>query len=155
MKKLFGVTVAMVTPFDEKGQIMESSVRELVDFLIGKGVNGLYPGGTTGEMYLLTVPERKRLAEIVVKQAAGRVNVFIHVGAMAEKDTVELAQHASQIGADGIGVVTPSFFTTGARELEEYFVAIANSVPANFPMYVYNIPQLISGFIPIRFCRLT
>jgi 4-hydroxy-tetrahydrodipicolinate synthase len=141
MKKLFGVTVAMVTPFDEDGQVMEPAVRQLVDFLIDKGVNCLYPGGTTGEMYLLSVAERKRLAEIVVEQAAGRVNVFIHVGAMAEKDTAELAQHALQIGADGIGVVTPSFFAAEDREMEEYFVAVAKSVPVDFPMYVYNIPQ--------------
>jgi dihydrodipicolinate synthase/N-acetylneuraminate lyase len=62
LKKLFGVTVAMVTPLDEDGKIMESAVRQLVDFLIDKGVNCLYPGGTTGEMYLLTVAERKKLA---------------------------------------------------------------------------------------------
>jgi dihydrodipicolinate synthase/N-acetylneuraminate lyase len=141
MKKLFGVTVAMVTPFDEDGQVMESAVRKHVDFLIDKGVNCLYPGGTTGEMYLLSVLQRKKLAETVVSQAAGRVTVFIHAGAMAQSDTIELARHAIQIGADGIGVVTPSFFTTGDREMEEYFVAVAKSVPADFPMYLYNIPQ--------------
>jgi 4-hydroxy-tetrahydrodipicolinate synthase len=141
MKKLFGVTVAMITPFDGNGRIMESTVRRHIDFLIDKGVDCLYPLGTTGEMYLLTVAERKRLAEIVVQHTAGRVTVFIHVGAMAQNDTIELAKHASQIGADGIGVVTPSFFTARDREMEEYFVAVARSVPTDFPMYVYNIPQ--------------
>jgi 4-hydroxy-tetrahydrodipicolinate synthase len=141
MKKLFGVTVAMITPLDDGGQIMEAAVRKHVDFLIDKGVNCLYPGGTTGEMYLLSVDQRKKLAETVVNQAAGRVTVFIHAGAMAQSDTIELARHARQIGADGIGVVTPSFFKAGDREMEEYFVAVAQSVPADFPMYVYNIPQ--------------
>jgi dihydrodipicolinate synthase/N-acetylneuraminate lyase len=141
MKKLFGVTVAMVTPLDEDGQVMESAVRKHVDFLIDKGVDCLYPAGTTGEMYLLNVAQRKKLAEIVVSQAAGRVTVFIHVGAMAQNDTIELAQHAFKIGADGIGVVTPSFFATRDRAMEEYFVAVAESIPSDFPMYVYNIPQ--------------
>jgi 4-hydroxy-tetrahydrodipicolinate synthase len=141
MKKLFGVTVAMITPIDESGQLKEAAIKQHVDFLVDKGVNCLYPGGTTGEMYLLTVAERKKLAETVVQQAAGRVIVFVHVGAMAQNDTVELARHAVQIGADGIGVVTPSFFTARDREMEEYFVAVAKSVPADFPMYLYNIPQ--------------
>jgi dihydrodipicolinate synthase/N-acetylneuraminate lyase len=141
MKKLFGVTVAMITPLDKDGQIMETAIRKHVDFLIDKGVNCLYPGGTTGEMYLLSVVQRKKLAETVVHHTAGRVTVFIHVGAMAQNDTIELAKHAAQIGADGIGVVTPSFFAASDREMEEYFVAVAQSVSTDFPMYVYNIPQ--------------
>jgi 4-hydroxy-tetrahydrodipicolinate synthase len=141
MKKLFGVTIAMITPLDEDGQVIESAVRKHVDFLIDKGVNCLYPGGSTGEMHLLSVTARKRLAEIVVQQAAGRVTVFIHVGAMAQQDTVELAKHAYQIGADGIGVVTPAYFAARDREIEEYFVAVAGSVPSDFPVYLYNIPQ--------------
>jgi 4-hydroxy-tetrahydrodipicolinate synthase len=141
MKKLFGVTVAMITPLNKNGQVMEPATRKLVDFLIDKGVNCLYPGGTTGEMHLLSVAERKKLAETVVKQAAGRVPVFIHVGTMNQNDTIELAQHAFQSGADGIGVVTPAFFGVSDRAMEEYFVAVAQSVPVNFPMYVYNIPQ--------------
>jgi dihydrodipicolinate synthase/N-acetylneuraminate lyase len=60
---------------------------------------------------------------------------------MAQNDTIELAKHAFQIGADGIGVVTPAFFGVGDRAMEEYFVTVAQSVPADFPMYVYNIPQ--------------
>jgi 4-hydroxy-tetrahydrodipicolinate synthase len=145
VKKLFGVTVAMITPIDENGRIMESAIRKHVDFLIDKGVNCLYPGGTTGEMYLLTLEERKRLAEIVVQQTAGRVTVFIHVGAMAQQDTIVLARHAMQIGADGIGVVTPSFFAAQDREMEEYFVTVAGCLPVDFPIYVYNIPQCSSN----------
>lgn len=141
MKKLYGVTVAMITPMDENGRIMEESIRKHVDFLIDKGVNCLYPLGTTGEMYLLTVEERKKVAETVVDQAKGRVTVFVHVGAMRQSDTIELAQHASSIGADGIGVVTPSFFTVRDNELEEYYVSVAKSVPSDFPVYLYNIPQ--------------
>ncbi len=141
MKKLYGVTVAMITPMDENGGIMLESVRKHVDFLIEKGVHCLYPLGTTGEMYLLTTEERKKIAETVVRQAAGRVTVYIHVGAMRTQDSVELAKHAHQIGADGIGVVTPSFFMVNDREMEEYYVTVANSVPKDFPVYLYSIPQ--------------
>lgn len=141
MKRLFGVTTAMVTPLDINDNIAKQSIRDHVNFLIGKGVNCLYPLGTTGEMHLLTVEERKQVAEIVVEEANKRVTVFIHTGAMNQKDTIELAKHANKIGADGIGVVTPSFFSVNDREMEEYYLSVARSVPEDFPLYLYNIPQ--------------
>lgn len=141
MKKLFGVTTAMVTPFDENGKVDVSALKEHAEFLISKGVNCLYPLGTTGEMFRLSVDERKKVAETLVETVAGRVNTFIHVGAMRQDDTIELARHALRIGADGIGVVTPAYFSVNEREMEQYFVAVARSVPDDFPVYLYNIPQ--------------
>jgi 4-hydroxy-tetrahydrodipicolinate synthase len=141
MKHLYGVTTAMVTPFTENGQVDLDKIRNLTEFLISKGVHCLYPLGTTGEMLRLSVQERKSVAETVVKTANQRVTVFIHVGAMNQEDTIELAKHAHEIGADGIGVVTPAFFHANDRELETYFVEVASSVPADFPVYLYNIPQ--------------
>lgn len=140
MKKLHGITVAMVTPFDKSGKVDVPALEALTRKLVEKSVNCLYPCGTTGEMLRLSVEERKLVAETVVKAAEGKVTVFIHVGSMRQDDTIELAKHAQAIGADGIGVVTPQFFTVNDREMEEYFVAVANSVPG-FPMYLYNIPQ--------------
>ncbi|WP_394138368.1 dihydrodipicolinate synthase family protein [Cytobacillus oceanisediminis] len=142
MRHLYGVTTAMVTPFNEKGEVELSLVDELTEFLISKGVHCLYPLGTTGEMLRLGVEERMQIAERVVKKADGRVTVYIHVGAMNQDETIELAKHAHAIGADGIGVVTPVFFSANDHELEEYFVKVASSVPEDFPVYLYNIPQL-------------
>lgn len=141
MKKLFGVTTAMVTPFCEDGAVDYKAVEELTKMLVEKGVNCLYPCGTTGEMLHLSTEERKKIAETVVKAADKKVTVFIHVGAVCQSDTIELAQHAEKIGADGIGVVTPVFFGVTDREMEEYYVAVAKSVSADFPIYLYNIPQ--------------
>jgi dihydrodipicolinate synthase/N-acetylneuraminate lyase len=142
MKTLHGVTVAMVTPLDASDHIDEAALRKLTSFLIEKKVDCLYPAGTTGEMFRLSVTERKRIAEVVVEKANHRLPVFIHVGAMRMEETLELAQHAHQIGADGIGAVTPSYFGVNDREMEEYYVAIAKVVPQHFPVYLYNIPQL-------------
>ncbi len=141
MKKLNGVTVAMVTPFNENGEVNLEAVRNLSSFLIDKGVDALFPLGTTGEMYRLSIAERKEIAETVLKEAAGRVTVYLHTGAMRMDETIELSQHAEKIGADGIGVVTPSYFNVNDRELEEYYTAVAESVSENFPVYLYNIPQ--------------
>jgi dihydrodipicolinate synthase/N-acetylneuraminate lyase len=141
MKHLYGVTTAMVTPFEKNGEINYKQIEDLTEFLISKGVHCLYPLGTTGEMLRLSVEERKLVAETVVRKANNRVTVYIHVGAMNQQDTVALAQHAHEIGADGIGVVTPSFLGANDRELEEYFVTVATSLPEDFPVYLYNIPQ--------------
>lgn len=141
MKQLYGVTTAMVTPFEKDGSVALDKVNHLTEFLVSKGVHCLYPLGTTGEAFRLTLEERKQVAEAVVKTANKRVTVYIHVGAMNQADTVELAKHAQAIGADGIGVVTPAFFGANDRELEEYFVKVASSVSDDFPVYMYNIPQ--------------
>lgn len=141
MKKLFGVTTAMITPIDGNDRIDMGVVRSLTDFLVGKGVNCLYPLGTTGEMIRLSIEERKAVAETVVKQAAGRCTVFIHCGAVRQDETIALIQHAEKIGADGAGVVTPSYFGVNDREMETFYAAISESVSKDFPIYLYNIPQ--------------
>ena len=102
MKKLYGVTVAMTTLFDEAGNVDVAALDRAVDFQIDKGVDRLYPCGSVGEMLLMSVEQRKLVAETVVRRAAGRVTVFMHCGAMAPGDVVELCNHAHDIGADGV-----------------------------------------------------
>ena len=141
MKRLEGVVVPVVTPLTASDKVDTQSLERLTDHCIEGGLNCLYPCGTTGEMMYLTVEERKTTAETVVKQAAGRVPVFVHVGAWNQADTIELAKHAVSIGADGIGVVTPVFYAISDRGLVEYFKAVAGSVPEDFPVYLYGIKQ--------------
>jgi len=127
MKKFYGINPPMVTPFDDNDKVDISKVRALTDFLIEGGVNGLYPTGSTGEMDSMSVDERKQVAEAVVEQNNGRVTVFIHVGAFSLADTITLAKHAYDIGADGIGAVTPIYFRVNPREMEEYYTVTAHS----------------------------
>lgn len=142
MKKLYGVITAMTTPFGEDGRVDTAGLAAQTEFLIEKGVDCLYPTGTTGEMYLMSAEERELVAETVVKTAAGRATVFIHVGAMTQEETFRLARHALDIGADGIGVVTPSYFNVESRAMVEYYKSLCAQLPADFPVYVYVIPQL-------------
>lgn len=142
MKKLYGVITAMTTPFTEAGEVDVNALEEQVEFLIQHGVQCLYPCGTTGEMYFMSPEDRELIAETVVRKAAGRVTVFVHVGAMSEAETIRLARHAQQIGADGVGVVTPSYFTVSDRAMVEYYKRVCAALPADFPVYVYVIPQL-------------
>ena len=80
MKKLYGVITAMTTPFTADNKVDVAALEAQTEYLIQKGVQCLYPCGTTGEMYLMSAEERELVAETVVKKAAGRVTVFIHVG---------------------------------------------------------------------------
>lgn len=141
MKKLYGITVPIVTPFQENGELDLQSLESLTEYIVNSGLHCLYPCGTTGEMLLLSVEERKQIVETVVKKTNHRIPVFVHVGAMNLRDTVELAKHAYETGADGIGVVTPAFFKLSDQELIEYYGKVADSIPEDFSMYLYAIPQ--------------
>ena len=141
MRKLYGVTVPMVTPFDEEGRVDVKSLEKLTEYLIDKGIQCLYPAGTTGEMMYLSVEERKVVAETVIQQAAGRAVVYVQAGAWNLEDTKELARHAERTGADGIGVVTPAFFKLTDEELTGFYESVSKSVGVDFPIYLYGIPQ--------------
>ena len=141
MKYLHGVTTAMITPFEKNGALNTEKLAQLTEFLIGKGVDCLYPLGTTGEMFKMTESERKTAAETVIRTAAGRCTVYIHTGAADPAEVLRLSRHAADAGADGIGVVTPAFFGMNTREMVSFYRSVAQSVPADFPVYLYNIPQ--------------
>ena len=153
MKKLFGAVIPMITPLTEKDEIDVESLKKLTDHCIDNGMHCLYPCGTTGEMMYLSVEERKLTAETVVKHAAGRVPVFVHVGAWNLRDTIELARHAAEIGADGIGVVTPSFYKISDQGLIDYYIAVAKSVPDDFSVYLYGIPQNAVNDLSANVCE--
>ncbi len=142
MKKMFGVNVPILAPMTEDQRIDCASLENLCEFLIEKGVHGLYPNGSTGEMAYLSAEERKQVLECCVKANKGRVQVFSMVGAPTTEETIDLARHAASCGADGVGIVTPYYFKLDERELIGHFTAIARSVPADFPIYLYGIPQL-------------
>jgi len=142
IKRMFGVTAAMITPFDENDNLDVAGIKRLVNFLIEKGVNCLYPTGTTGEAFKLSVAERKLVAETVIGEVDARVPVFVHVGASNINDVMELAMHAYECGADGVGVMTPTFFKVDEREMLAYYMEICRALPDVLPIYMYNIPQL-------------
>jgi 4-hydroxy-tetrahydrodipicolinate synthase len=152
-RSLSGVVTAMITPFDSNDNVNFPFVEQLLEFLISKKVNAVFVAGTTGEMFKLTLEERKKLTEKVVKVVNKRIDVCIHVGAMSEKDSIELAQHAESAGADYIACVTPAYFSANAREIEKYFISIASSVSSDFPMYLYNIPQLSGNMLTADIAR--
>lgn len=139
--KIRGVIVPLVTPFKTGGEeIDESAMTALCEWLIEKGVHGLMPCGTTGEGPLLSTAERKRLLEVVLAAAHGRVPVIAHVGAATTRETIDLAGHAQSSGIQAVSVVTPYYFPVSQQAMVKHFSQVANAVP-DLSIFLYNIPS--------------
>ena len=127
-----GPFTAMITPFHADGAIDERGLRDHVEFLIGNGVRGIVPNGCTGEFWAQSLPERKRVVEIVQDAAGRRVPVLAGVGAAATRDVVELTEHAHAIGCAGVAGVVDLRGTADAlgREMQVTEVAIVDELAA-------------------------
>jgi 4-hydroxy-tetrahydrodipicolinate synthase len=135
-----GLMPAMVTPFDERGEVDLGATEAVVERFIEAGVDGISPLGSTGEFSHLTGEERKRFAEEVSRIVAGRVPLVIGVGAAGTKEMVELARHAQGAGADAVLVVSPFYWKVGEEALFRHFATVAESV--DIPVVIYNLPML-------------
>jgi len=132
-----GSFTALVTPFKD-GALDEKAFRDLVDWQIAEGTNGLVPVGTTGESPTLTHHEHKQVVEWCVDQADGRVPVIAGAGSNCTAEAVDLAQHADKAGADAVLVVTPYYNKPTQEGLYQHYKAINDAV--GIPIIIYNIP---------------
>jgi 4-hydroxy-tetrahydrodipicolinate synthase len=135
-----GVLPALITPFTDDGDAIDTAaLTAIVDRLIGAGVGGLVPGGSTGEFTTLTNAERRALVETTVDAAAGRVPVVAGTGALSTRETVELSVHAERSGAAAVMVVPPFYDALSWRELLVHYTAVADAI--GIPIMYYNLPS--------------
>jgi len=132
-----GSLVAMVTPFRD-GKVDEATLGELVEFHVKSGTDGLVPCGTTGESPTLTHAEHKRVIEIVIEAAAGRIPVVAGTGSNSTAEAIDMTVHAAKAGADGALLVSPYYNKPTQQGLYEHFRAIAEAAPG-LPLILYNI----------------
>lgn len=130
-----GSITALITPF-LKGEVDEKSLRKLVNWQISKGTNGLVPTGTTGESPTLTHEEHRRVIEIVVEEAKGRVPVIAGTGSNSTKEAISLTRHAKEVGADGALLIAPYYNRPNQKGIYEHFKTIAAKV--DIPIVLYN-----------------
>ena len=136
---------AAATPLKDGGASLdEDAFRPLVEFLAAAGLDGLLALGTTGEGILLSVDERKRVAELFV---AGPLEVIVHAGAQTTAATVELAGHAAALGAAGVAVIGPPYFQLDERALLAHFSDAARAC-APLPFYVYEFERASGYAVP-------
>jgi 4-hydroxy-tetrahydrodipicolinate synthase len=139
MSDFHGVLPALITPFTEDGSAIDTdSLAAIVERLIGAGVGGVVPGGSTGEFTTLSNAERRLLVETTVEAAAGRVPVVAGTGALSTRETVELSVHAERAGAAAVMVVPPFYEPPAWPELLAHYTAVADAIA--IPVMYYNLP---------------
>lgn len=139
-KKLSGIFTPHMVPLDGQGRINDSELRRLVDWLIAKGVSGLYPNGSTGEFTRFSFDERKTIVRIVAEQTAGRVAILAGAAEANLKMTLEAASYYHQLGCDAVAIVAPFYYKLSQDAIYAYFAEIARESPVP-PLTLYNIPQ--------------
>jgi len=133
-----GVIPAQVTTFAADGALDEDRMAICTRFLMSRGVNGLYLTGSTGEGFMMSPDERKRVVEIVTNEVAGSIPVIVHVGAISTHQTVDLARHAQANGVDALSSVPPIYWSFTPDQIVNYYADITAST--DLPMIAYNVP---------------
>ena len=141
LEKYKGIFPAFYACYDAEGNVFVEGTKALVEFLIEKGVNGLYVGGSSGECIYLTVEERKRTLEAVMEVAKGRIAIIAHVACNNTRESCELARHAESLGVDAIATIPPIYFKLNEKAIAKYWNDISAAAP-NTDYVIYNIPQL-------------
>ena len=152
MKKYEGIFPAFYACYNEKGEISAEVVEQYTEWLIKKGVNGVYVGGSSGECIYQSVAERKLVLEHVVKAARGRLVIIAHVACNNTRDSRELAAHAESLGVDAIAAIPPIYFKLPPYAIAKYWNDISSAAP-NTDFIIYNIPQLAGVALTVDLLR--
>lgn len=138
MKKLYS---ALLVSFDAEGNINEKGLREIIRFNIDHNkVDGLYVGGSTGENFTISTPEKKRIFEIAYDETNGAIDLIAQVGSVNLFESIELAQFVTDLGYKTISAVTPFYYKFSFEEIKNYYNRILENVDTE--MIIYSIPAL-------------
>jgi dihydrodipicolinate synthase/N-acetylneuraminate lyase len=133
------ILTALLTPFDDRGEVDHEALRAHVEVLISEGVDGIMPCGTTGEGPLLDEDEAAAVIGTVVGAAGGRVPVLAHIGRAATRETVRLGKRATDAGAAGLTACVPYYYALDERQVVNHYKALMASTST--PVYAYTIPS--------------
>jgi 4-hydroxy-tetrahydrodipicolinate synthase len=147
-----GVLTALVTPFRD-GAVDERALHELVETQVAAGVDGIVPCGSTGEAATLSHAEHRRVVEVAVAAARGRVQVLAGTGSNSTREAIELTRHAKEAGADGAILISPYYNKPPQDGIVAHYAEIARHTA--FPLVVYNVPgRTASNVLPATLARL-
>ncbi|MEC0368983.1 dihydrodipicolinate synthase family protein [Paenibacillus chibensis] len=138
-----GIYIAMYSAYDEAGNVDKERVKKLARSYVGKGIKGLYVGGSSGEGILQNAAERKQVLEAVMEEVKGELTIIVHVGANSTRESVELSKHAEACGADIISAVPSIYYRLPEAAVETHWQHMIDST--DLPFIIYNIPQT-TGF---------
>lgn len=137
--KLEGTIVAMVTPFDSEDGVDQTGMRENINYLIERGVEGLLAAGTTGESATITHEEQRKMMDILVDEVAGRVKAIAGAGSNSTKESLSLVKYAEKAGADAALVITPYYNKPQPHGLYQHYKLLTES--SDIPIIIYNVPS--------------
>lgn len=141
-ERLRGIYTPNLVPLDANGDINEAELRRYIDWLIERGVHGLYPNGSTGEFTRFTVEERRRIIEIVCDQNRGRVPVLAGAAEANVKETIKACEYYYELGATAVAIVAPFYYKLSPKSVYAYFKEIGDNTPIDVTLY--NIPLFAS-----------
>jgi 4-hydroxy-tetrahydrodipicolinate synthase len=141
-QKIQGIFTPHMVPLDGRGQINEAELRRYIDWLIARGVHGLYPNGSTGEFTRFTAEERRRIIEIVCDQARGRVPVLAGAAEANVRETIKACETYHRYGVRAVAIVSPFYYKLSDESVYAYFREIALNSPIDVTLY--NIPMFAS-----------
>jgi 2-dehydro-3-deoxy-D-pentonate aldolase len=141
-ERLQGIFTPNLVPMTAAGEINEDELRKYVDWLIERGVHGLYPNGSTGEFTRYTVEERRRIVEIIADQTAGRVPILAGAAEANVKETLRACEHYHSLGCRAVAIVAPFYYKLSPDSVYAYFREIGNNTPIDVTLY--NIPMFAS-----------
>jgi 4-hydroxy-tetrahydrodipicolinate synthase len=141
-ERIQGIFTPHMVPLDDHGQINEPELRRYIDWLIERGVHGLYPNGSTGEFVRFTPDERRRIVEIVCQQAAGRVPVLAGAAEANVHETLAACETYAGYGVRAVAIVSPFYYKLSPESVYAYFREIARNSPVDVTLY--NIPMFAS-----------
>ncbi|MDF2927207.1 MAG: dihydrodipicolinate synthase [Paenibacillaceae bacterium] len=142
-----GVIPPIVTPVDEEERVEEAGLRRMVDYVIAGGVHGILAMGSNGEFFGLDYEEQKRALAIILDQTAGRVPVYMGIGAITTREGIRIAKAAEELGAQAVTILPPMFLTPTEEELFHHFKAIAGAT--SLPVLLYNNPDKVKNNISV------
>src|SRR4051794_15896449 len=142
MSRLAGIFTPNVVPLDDQGEINEAETRRYVDWLIDRGVHGLYPNGSTGEFTRFTAEERRRIIEIIADQVRGRVPILAGAAEANTRETLKACEHYHRLGCRAVAIVAPFYYKLSPAGVYAYFKEIADNTPIDVTLY--NIPMFAS-----------
>ena len=151
-KKFRGIFPALYACYDENGKVSTDRTKALTQYLMDKGVQGLYVGGSSGECIYLSKEDRKKTLEAVMETAGGKLVVIAHVACNNTEDSRELAAHAESLGVDAIASIPPIYFHLPEHAIAKYWNDISAAAP-NTDFIIYNIPQLAGTSLTLSLLR--
>ena len=156
MKKIKGISPALMTPFKENGELDFEFLIEHLDFLIESGVDSLYILGTAAEVFLMDIEERKAVAEAVVEHVDARIPVFMHVGDLKMDNAYQMIDFAKNLNIAGLGAVTPYYYHFSQQQMVDYYQKLAWKAAPEMNLYLYNLPSYTTNdLLPAAVARLS